>query len=149
MSRKPRGKPRGGEGAAGHPSVLEIFRTLAPAFSEVPGETVNAWIALTEPLVGRRVFGGLHSQALALLTAHRMEMSGLGCAEPGMDGQIGKIGALKRAGVASFSEGQTSISLSHGAGRDGELGMTEYGKQFMMLRRKRVVPIVSAAERGR
>ena len=129
-------------------SPMDVFRVVAPAFSEVPDETLSTWISLTEPLVGRRVFGGLHAQALALLTAHRMEMSGLGCKDPHLEGQLGKIGGLKRAGVASFSEGQTSISLNHGASQDAELGMTEYGKQFMMLRRKRVVPIVSAAERG-
>ena len=129
-------------------NVLETFRTIAPEFEKTPNKTVNAWIALTEPLVSKRRFGNLHTQALALLTAHRMKMSGLDCKDPHIKEQLGKIGGLLRAGVASFKEGQASISLNHSAGADSELGMTEYGLQFLMLRRKRIVPIVSAAERG-
>ena len=123
---------------------LDVFRVVAPGFDELPDKKVNAWIALTEPLVSKRMFGTLHTQALALLTAHRMKMSGLDCKDPHIKEQLGKIGSLLRAGVASFKEGQASISLNHGA--DSELGMTEYGQQFLMLRRKRIAPIVSAAE---
>ena len=127
-------------------SVLGVFRIVAPEFAELPNKTVNLWIGLTEPLVSKQRFGTLHFQALALLTAHRIKISGLDCKDPHIKEQLGKIGSLMRAGVASFKEGQASISLNHNTGEDAELGMTEYGQQFLMLRRKRIVPIVSAAE---
>ena len=128
-------------------SVLGVFRIVAPEFAELPNRTVSLWIGLTEPLVSRRRFGSLHTQALAFLTAHRIKISGLDCKDPHIKEQLGKIGSLMRAGVASFKEGQTSISLNHGTEAEAELEKTEYGQQFLMLRRKRIVPIVSAAER--
>ena len=126
---------------------LAVFRLAAAEFKEVPDKTVRAWFALTEPLVSKRVFGSLHGQALAFLTAHRMKLAGAGDAgDPHTSEQMDKIGKLKRAGVASISEGKVSVSLSHSAA-EAELASTEYGAQFLALRRKRIAPIVSAAER--
>ena len=129
-------------------SVLSKFRILAPKFKAVADDIVNAWIELTAPLVGQRRFGNLHGQALALLTAHRMELAGIGKAEGDLDG-IGGIVDIRH--IASYKEGQTSVTFNHDLGEagsaDAELGLTEYGMQFLSLRRKRVVPLVSAAER--
>ena len=132
------------------PNVLETFRVIAPEFEKTTNKTVNAWITLTEPLVSKRRFGSLHTQALAFLTAHRMKMSGVDLKDENTKEQLDKIGILMRSGVGSFSEGQTSISLNHNAGtsEEDELAMTEYGLQFLSLRRKRIVPIVSSAEFG-
>ena len=93
----------------------EIFRLVAPEFGKVDNKTVGAWLALTEPLVSRRAFGGLHGQALAFLAAHRMKVAGVGCGDESLKPETDKIGAMKRAGVASFSEGSVSLSLNHSA----------------------------------
>ena len=130
------------------PSVLATFRMIAPEFEKTHNKIVNAWIALTEPLVSKKRFGNLYIQALAFLTAHRMKMSGMDIQDEKTKEQLDKIGILLRSGVGSFSEGQTSISLNHstGSSEEDELALTEYGLQFLSLRRKRIVPIVSSAE---
>jgi len=135
-------------------SVYGTFQILAPEFKDVDEATVNAWIALTEPLVSRRVFRNLHKQALALLTAHRMKLAQVGAAPPDPLEEIGNINLGNFMRVASYNEGKTAISFNHNiqqyTGADAELALTEYGIQFLSLRRMRVVPIVSAAEtRGR
>ena len=137
-------------------SVLSIFRIFAPEFKEIEDDVVNVWIELTEPLVNRRRFGRLHSQALALLTAHRMKLAHSGVStEDDPLASIGNIGLGNFLRVGSFKEGQTSISFNHDQTAlckesDAELALTEYGIQFLTLRRMRIVPIVSSAEpRGR
>ena len=132
--------------------VLSIFRIIAPEFANtVDDDTVSGWIELTEPLISQRRFGRIYYQALALLTAHRMKMSNAGAAENDpLKGDVGNIGVGNLMRVGSFSEGQTSIGFNHNIAQytatDAELGLTEYGIQFLTLRRMRIVPIVSAAE---
>jgi len=52
--------------------------------------------------------------------------------------------------VASYSEGETSISFNSNMGqlteKDAELALTKYGIQFLSLRRMRIMPITSAGE---
>ena len=59
-----------------------------------------------------------------------------------VDGGIGEITALKSMGVASYSEGSTSISFqssassnSTGGGSDAEYESTMYGMQYLTLRK--------------
>ena len=133
-------------------SVLAVFRLVAPEFKDIDDDIVNAWVELTEPLVNRRRFGILHTQALALLTAHRLKLAMSNVYnddDPLAD--IGKISIGNLSRVGSFSEGQTSISFNHdqkdlSTDTDAELMLTEYGIQYLTLRRKRIVPVVSAAE---
>ena len=131
--------------------ILRIIRLVAKEFERVADSDVEGWIALTSPLVGEKVFGHLHSQALALLTAHRMKMANAGT-DAGDDplAEVGQIGIGNFMRVGSYSEGKTSIGFNHNIGQyavtDAELLLTEYGMQFLSLRRKRVIPIVSAAE---
>ena len=131
--------------------ILSIFRVVAPEFKPVEDDKVKGWIALTAPLVSRRRFTNLHDQALALLTAHRMKMVQVNV-NPADDplAVIGNIGLGNFMRVGSYSEGKTSISFNHNIAQytatDAELGLTEYGIQFLTLRRKRIVPIVNAGE---
>jgi len=133
-------------------SVLSILRLVASEFAEVDDDTVHLWIELTEPLVSRRRFGRLHSQALALLTAHRMKLANVGgSAADDPLAELGKIGMDNFLRVNSYKEGQTSITFNHDQAAqnletDAELALTEYGIQYLTLRRMRIVPIVSAAE---
>jgi len=130
---------------------LEALRTVAKEFDGVGDDEVCLWLMLTEPLVSKRRFKKMWAQALALLTAHRMKMAGVG-AEDGEDplSEIGKIGAGSLARVSSFSEGQTSISFGGDSARLGELNaelaLTHYGTQYLTMLRMWIMPITSAGE---
>ena len=58
--------------------TLQIVRLVATEFDDLSDETIEGWIDLTKPLISQKVFGKLYEQALALLTAHRLKMSGYG-----------------------------------------------------------------------
>lgn len=123
-------------------TALEIFRTVAMEFKNMQDEDVEKWIELTEPLISRSRFGKLYEQALALLTAHRLKMSGYG------DTTLGKVGDSLRVG--SYSEGETSVSFTVNQQTnllaDAELALTPYGLEYLSLRRLVIIPIRSAGE---
>ena len=133
--------------------VIGTIRLIAPEFDGVAKREIKKWVELCAPLVSSKRFGSLYIQALAYLVAHRMKLTGIGVAE-GEDplGDIGKIsgGALSRVG--SFSEGDTSISFNSSSSQqsapDADLALTQYGVQYLSLRRMRVLPIISAGERN-
>lgn len=135
--------------------ALEIVRTVGPEFSGVDDETVERWIGLSRPLVSRKAFGSLYEQAVALLACHRMSLAGIG-GDGGSGGADGGAGSmLGLAGpfrVASYSEGETSVSFSSSQQTnlqaDAEYGLTQYGLQYLTLRRGVVVPIVCSGEGG-
>ena len=122
--------------------TLEIFRMVAPEFAQVQDATVLNWIELAVPMISAKRFGKLYQQALALLTAHKMKLSGLG------DTSTGSVDDGLR--VSSYSEGGVSISYSTSGQSamqvDGELALTVYGLQYLELRRKVIIPIISAGE---
>ena len=126
--------------------VLSIFRLIAPEFKDVTDETVKQWIALTVPLVSRQRFRTVYDQALALLSAHRMEMSNKSL---GAAADAALLGGLNN--VASYKEGQVSVSFDTAAsdfsGEEDDLTLTKYGVQYLTLQRKKVMPIVSAGAR--
>ena len=128
--------------AADPPPALKVFRLLAAEFAAVPDETLVSWLELTAPLVSKKRFGKLYDQALALLTAHRLKMAGYG------DSTYGTVGDTLRIG--SYSEGETSVSFTVNQGTnllvDAELALTQYGLEFLTLRRLVVIPIRSAGE---
>lgn len=123
---------------------LEMLRTLAPEFSELSDETVEKWLELSAPLLSSKKFGSIHTQAVVLLTAHRLKMAGYG------DNSTGTIGQTLRVG--SYSEGSTSIGYNTGQQTnlmpDAELTLTSYGLQYLTLRRTRISSIVSSGEGG-
>ena len=123
-------------------NTLQIFRLVATEFDNLTDETIGNWIELTEPLISKRRFGKLYNQALALLTAHRLKMSGYG------DSTFGTVGDTLRVG--SYSEGETSIGFTVNQGTnlmvDAELALTPYGLEYLTLRRIVVIPIRSAGE---
>lgn len=133
--------------------ILEIFRLVAPDFSGISDEVVTQWIVLTAPLVSRRHFRQLHQQALALLTAHRMKMADVGGTggESDIIDDVGGMGNFTK--IASYKEGQTSVTFNHEHGAyDGlmsELELTPYGIQYLSLMRMGRPPIVSAGQRFR
>jgi len=125
-----------------------IFRLIAPEFSGTSDDDVDMWISLTRPLVSKRRFGSVYGQALALLAAHRMSLGGAHGEDPLAD--IGKIGVGGLMRVTDYSEGETSVGfnsdMSQYAQADAELTLTPYGVQYLTLRRKCIVPIISAGD---
>ena len=133
------------------PAVLEILRLVASEFSGIGDEVINKWIELTAPLVSRKRFGNLYTQALALYTAHRMKLANINSvAGEDLLGDIGKIGVGSLMRVSNISEGGVSVGFNSGAsqsaGTDAELALTEYGVQYLSLRRLKIIPIISAGE---
>lgn len=121
--------------------AFEIIRATMKEFEEVEDDTVKTFISLAEPLISKKRFGKLYEQALAYLSAHRMKMSGLGKSIG-----IGTIGDT--IGLSSVSEGETSVSFSNSQAEntatDSEYGLTVYGIQYLQLRKRCIVTIVSA-----
>jgi len=129
--------------------VLQIVRMVASEFSDIDDATVGQWIELTAPLISKKRFGSLYHQALALLTAHRMKMANVDVTEGDSEGADDmSVGNLMR--VASYSEGQTSVSFNSNTaqftGKDAEYGLTEYGIQYLSLRLTCGPSIVSGGE---
>lgn len=123
--------------------ALQIFRLVATEFQSLNDDTVENWLDLTSPFISKKRFGKLYEQALALLTAHRLKMAGYG------DSDLGTVGDSLR--VASYSEGETSVSFSVNQQTnllaDAELALTSYGLEFLSIRRMVIIPIRSAGER--
>jgi hypothetical protein len=134
---------------------LEIFRVVAAEFAAIADNTVEFWIELTRPLVSKKYFGRVYEQALALLTAHRMETAGVGATAPDAgSGGLEDIGcsgiALK---VASYSSGGESISFNSGTlttplATDAEYAQTTYGVQYLTLRDLYAISIINSGEKS-
>ena len=131
--------------------ALDAFRRVAPEFGGESDDTVSEWIGLTAPFVSKKKFGRLFGQALALLTAHRMKVAGVGSLpgeDPLKDVEAIGVGGLMRVG--SYSEGETSIgfnsNLTQYANLNAELSLTKYGVQYLSIMRMRITSITSAGE---
>lgn len=124
--------------------ALEIIRLTMPEFKGIEDETIEKWVSLIRPLVSDVKFKSQYEHAVALLAGHKMKLSGLGDGLAGTD-----LTLTSTAGLASVSEGETSISLDSSASSlaasnpvDAEYIKTVYGLQFLSLRRMMVMPIV-------
>lgn len=127
---------------------LELFRRMAPEFRDVDDDEVCSWIKMTKPLCGKRVFGSMWEQAVALRTAHRMKMAGYPLDSQGV-ASTGPGSVSTGFGVASYTEGSTSVSFNNAnvnTGTDAEYALTSYGLQYLQLRRSHVMTIRSAGE---
>ena len=128
--------------------ALDILRTIAPEFKAVSDEEVQKFLALCVPLVSKKRFGELYDQALALLAAHRMKLSGLGVSVIG--GSSGEGGAATGFQLASVAEASVNVSFNTAninTATDSWYALTPYGLEFLNLRRLLIMPITSAGER--
>lgn len=131
-------------------AALLVFRLVAPEFSGVDDETVCLWFNLTAPMVSRKQFGKLYDQAIALMAAHRMKLSGKyeDTAEDSGEGmQLGSIADTLR--VSSYSEGGTSVSFNNSVSlleKDADMALSTYGTQYLSLRRQVIIPIRCSGE---
>ena len=122
--------------------ALEIVRLLAKEFDSVEDTEAMKYIELEKPNISKKVFGSSYEKALALLTAHRMKMNGLGSSEYGT--------IAESIHMTSFSEGESSVTFAHNQANnsqvDGEYTLTTYGLQFLTLKRTVVIPIMVGGE---
>ena len=128
--------------------ALDILRTIAPEFKAVSDEQVQKFLELCVPLVSKSRFGKLYDQALALLAAHRLKLSGLGVSVIG--GSSGVGGAAAGFQLASVAEASVNVSFNTAninTGTDSWYALTPYGLEFLNLRRLLIMPITSAGER--
>lgn len=132
-----------------HPSpAFNVFRIIAPEFKAVDDDTVLQWIDLTTPMVSRKLFGNLYEQAVALLSAHRMKISGCGEDQTAGEGVL-QLGIGDTLRVSSYSEGETSVSFNNSAVStlsDSDLMLTAYGVQYLSMRRMVIMPIRCSGE---
>lgn len=136
--------------------ALDIFRIVAPEFSQMPDDDVKdpdtgkvteygvkTFLSLYSDQISEKRFGSSYQKALAFLTAHKLKMGGYG------ENENGKLADSLRVG--SYSEGETSISFTTNQQTnlqvDAEYALTVYGLEFLTLRRNAIIPIVSAGER--
>lgn len=126
-------------------TALEIIRLTMPEFKPVTDVDAEKWIGLHRSLVSEKQFGDQYEHAVALITAHKMKLSGLG--ESSVAGL--NLNTVAANGLASVSEGNTSISfdtaMSSTAATDpesAEYAKTTYGLQYLALRQKMVIPIM-------
>lgn len=119
--------------------ALKAFRLIAAEFKNLDDTTVLGYLELYAPFVSKKQFGNVYGTALAYYTAHKMKLRGLS----GSEDESMKNAALN-IGVASYSEGDTSISYSSPASSgstetDAELTLTVYGIEFMRMIRSCVI----------
>lgn len=128
---------------------LKTFRLIAPEFKDVKDSEVRAMLELCEPLVSKKRFGRVYNQVIALLAAHRLKLAGKGENPLGAEGSS-KVNAASGFGLASVSEGSTSVSFNTAnmnTNDDSWYALTSYGLEYLNLRRIFVMSIVSAGER--
>jgi hypothetical protein len=131
-------------------SILPLFRLVAKELDSVSDMDVVQWIDLTTPLVSSKRYRTLYHQAIALLTAHRMKLAGIGM-DAASTATINSIDAsMGGKRVSSYSEGETSVSFdtSMPVFTDSKAYYTQtpYGAQYLGLRQSVIIPIISAGE---
>lgn len=124
-------------------TALEIIRLTMPEFKDVENDVLQQWISLFRPLVSDVKFKSQYEQAVALVVGHKLKLNGYGGGLAGTD-----LTLASTNGLASVSEGETSVSLDTSANSliasspaDAEYAKTVYGLQFLSLRRQMVMPI--------
>lgn len=132
--------------------VISVIKTVAPEFKDKAEGELKDWIELAEPYISEDRFGGFYTQAMAYLTAHKMTLNAQASKK---DGEI-SISLKDSMGIASFSEGSTSVSFNNSAigsggafGADAEYLLTAYGLQFLAIRKQCIVPITIAGMKRR
>ena len=109
--------------------VLACVRLLAPQLEEKADSVLEAYIGLAEPFVDAEKFGPFYVQALMTIQS-----------VIATDGATG--GALTAGSITSEREGDLQRSYGNaGASSDDLLAKTAYGKAFLAIRRRCIVPI--------
>lgn len=139
-------------------SIMEVIRAVGREFSDVPNDILAVWIDLCRPLVSEKKFGKLYKQAMAFLVCHRMKIAGYGSDTLSALGFSGASSGTTSIGsgnkIQSISDGQSSISFASdrtsasgsGSVTESNYALTDYGLQYLELRRLAVVPITCGGD---
>lgn len=122
--------------------AIGAFRLIGKEFAQVGDEEVRNFMDLFSPMVSQKRFGDKYNLAVAYYTAHKMKLHGMSGNE-----DDARTNAALNMGIASYSEGGTSISYATPANSgstdtDAELTMTAYGIEYMRLVRSCIIPAV-------
>jgi len=127
--------------------VISVIKAVAPEFKDKTEDELKVWVELAEPYISEDRFGGLYTQAMAYLTAHKMTLNAPASKN---EGEL-SISLKDSMGIASFTEGSTSVSFNNAAsgsggasGADAEYLLTAYGLQFLAIRKQCIIPIMIA-----
>ena len=148
--------------------ALKIFRLVAAEFAGIPDEDqtddggnvvrygLHTYFLLFADEISCRRFGKTYPKALAYLTAHKLKMLNVDGSEDGKstDFSSDALNNMQMAyRLASVSEGESSISFrdpmsSSGSTSDvdADYKLTQYGIEYLKLRRNCIVPIISSGE---
>lgn len=109
------------------------FKQLIPALDSLTDDAIDFWLEQAAVRVSASEFGSLYVQAVCYLAAH-LYVIGTGS---GVDGS-----SADGAGpVVSQSTGSVSIAFGNAGGFEGAgaYASTRYGRQYVALRKKRIV----------
>ncbi len=120
--------------------VLAMVRVIAGELDNVDDKTVLAVIDYAKPFLSEKRFGPMYNNALAYYAAHLLTLRGITAAGGAMDASLvagpvtsEKEGDLQRSyGEASNSKAAASV-----------LSKTIYGRQFLDLASRCIVPVVT------
>ena len=109
--------------------VLEVFRVIAPEFSNLTDEEVTAMLELFSPMVSKNTFGTKYNLALAYFVAHILALNGVYATAQGSstDGSV--------AGVKREKEGdlEREYAIPDASDYMSLLYKTYYGRMYLQI----------------
>lgn len=122
-------------------TALEVFRLIAPEFSAIPDDTVNTALEFVSNELSESKFGSDYTKTHAYLAAHFLAWQAL------ISSGGSTSGAATGGKVISEKEGDLSRSYSDSSSSStsytDNLERTAYGLEYIRLRRKHIVPILT------
>ena len=127
---------------------LEIFRKIAPEFSDISDDDVLEMLDFMGETLSKKRFGKMYDRAVALLAAHQFTLQRLiandeaaGAAASITAGQLvmEKEGDLQR----QYGGNASQVAAVSGNDADSLLKKTAYGLQYLTLRSMCIVPALT------
>ena len=108
----------------------DLFRVVvAPEYAALSNATLDIFAAEAEIEISVKAFGKRYPRAVALITAHLINMS-----KRSEDGSSSSSGELKKIKVGDL-EREFAVS-SADSKSNGSYNLTTYGKEFLRLRKQ-------------
>ncbi|HCU25443.1 MAG TPA: hypothetical protein DF383_10540 [Deltaproteobacteria bacterium] len=113
---------------------------FASEFAAVPGATIDLYINLAKFSVNPNVWREKYDFGVILLTCHMLKLKKANDASSAS----GAIGAVTSEKVGDLARSYGSIASAGGSTDPSSLGITNYGQEFLRLRRSLVItPMVT------
>ena len=107
----------------------DLFRVVvAPEYAALSNATLDIFAAEAELEVSVKAFGKRYPRAVALITAHLINMS-----KRSEDGSSSSSGELKKIKVGDL---EREFAVSSDSKSSGSYNLTTYGKEFLRLRKQ-------------